>query len=452
MVFSRFIWSVLAFVAAIVGTSILLGIYVQKPEFPVTSSLLLLALILETALLVWYLTRIRRDLLRLINAMSNDDPTMQFSRVRKDPYFNAIHAGFNELISDFRLVRLDREAQQRFFEETVNHVQFGLLAFNTAGKVKMINSAFTDLFGIKEITDLDALGKISTELPGFFLQFSPGREILKKIKLPDGQHHLIFLASGFVLKGEQITLLSVRDISREMDRNELEAWQKLLRVLRHEILNSISPIKLIAGNLSDRLEPGDKILPLEHLSKEEVKDIKTGLETIHRRASGLSVFLDAYTNLYRTPEFHPKPVKMEDLLLRTSHLFKDEADRQNTGLIVRCDPGLPEVHMDERMIEQVLINLLKNALEAVKEKDKGKIILSVRRETRETILSVEDNGSGIPPEEIENIFIPFFSTRKKGTGIGLSFSQHVMRLHMGAIRVQSTPGKGSLFHLHFKNN
>jgi len=449
MVFSRFIWSVLAFVAAIVGTSILLGVYLQKPEFPVTTSLLVVALFLETALLVWYLTRIRRDLLRLIDALRNDDPTLQFSRVRRDPYFNAIHAGFNSLISDFRLVRLDREAEQRFFEETVNHVQFGLVAFNEKGEVRMVNHAFLELFGLSGITHLDALREVSAELPGFFRSFSPGAESLKKTVLPDGQHHLIFLSSGFVLKGEQITLLSVRDISREMDRNELDAWQKLLRVLRHEILNSISPIKLIAGNLSERLQPEGELVPLEKLSTEEMADIKTGLDTIHRRASGLSVFLDAYTNLYRTPEFSPESTAIAPLLQRITQLFKEEADRQKTNISVHCSNHIPEVLMDEKMIEQVLINLVKNAMEAVKNQPSRLITLSAKVNAKEMILSVEDSGNGIPHEQMGSIFIPFFSTKESGTGIGLSFSQHVMGLHSGQIKVSSTPGRGSVFQLHF---
>ena len=290
MVFSRFIWSILAFVVAIVLTAIGLGIYLQKPEYPVTNSLFVLALILETVALLWYLTRIRRDLLKLINALVNEDPSMQFSRVHRDPYFNAIHAGFNSLISDFRLVRLDREAEQRFFEETVNHVQFGLVAFNEKGEVTLVNQAFLELFGITEMVRLDVLEELAPDLPAFFKQFTPGKETLKKIALPDGQHHLIFLASGFVLKGENISLISVRDISREMDRNELEAWQKLLRVMRHEILNSISPIQLIAGNLSKRLQPEGEMVPLEQLTAEEALDIKTGLDTIHRRASGTLSF------------------------------------------------------------------------------------------------------------------------------------------------------------------
>lgn len=452
MVFSRFIWSILAFVAAIVGTSILLGLYLQRPDYPVTTSLLILVLALETAALLRYLTRIRRDLLRLISALLNNDPTMQFSRVRRDPYFKSIHAGFNSLISDFRLVRLDREAEQRFFEETVNHVQFGLLAFKEGGEVTLVNHAFLELFGLTAIKHLEELKEASEELPGFFKLFTPGKEKLKKVTLPDGQHHLIFLASGFELRGENITLLSVRDISREMDRNELEAWQKLLRIMRHEILNSISPIQLIAGNLSGRLQVEGKLVALDKLSSEEIGDIKTGLETIHRRASGLSVFLDAYANLYRTPEFVPEPTEIYPLLKRIMHLFSEEAEEQQTSISISCPREDLEISMDAKMIEQVLINLLKNAMEAVKDRSSRSIILSAVRNVKEVILSVEDTGSGIPTDQMESIFVPFFSTRESGTGIGLSFSQHIMRMHGGQIRVSSTPDKGSVFQLIFSSN
>jgi two-component system nitrogen regulation sensor histidine kinase NtrY len=401
--------------------------------------------------MILFLTRIRRDLLKLINAMSNDDPTMQFARVGRDPYFSAIHAGFNALIRDFRLVRLDREAEQRFFEETVNHVQFGLLAFNAQGEVKMINRAFLELFGLQALSRLDELSPVSKELPGFFQSFSPGKETLKKMDLQGQSHHLIFLSSGFVLKGEEISLVSVRDISREMDQNELEAWQKLLRVLRHEILNSISPIKLIAGNLSERLQPGGDLVALDQLKKEEMEELQAGLDTIHRRASGLSVFLDAYANLYRTPEFNPESSLVLPLLERLADLFRDQVEMQDTGLSFDCaDPKL-QVLMDVRMIEQVMINLIKNAMEAVKGQSTRSIALSAVQTRKEILISVKDTGTGIPKDEMESIFMPFFSTKENGTGVGLSFSQHVMRLHKGFVRVTSSPGEGSTFFLVFPN-
>jgi len=439
MVFSRFIWTLLTFVVLIVLTSVLLGINLQRTGFPISSSLLILTLVLETAALIWYLGRMRRDMLRLINALSNDDPTLQFSRARKDPYFSAIHSGFNALIKNFRLVRLDRESEQRFFEETVNHVRFGLLAFNRKGEIRMHNKALMKLFELKHCSKLEDLRGVDEKLPGFLKSFVPGKEVLRKTELKGQQRQLIFLASGFVLRGEEITLVSIRDISREIDRNELEAWQKLLRVLRHEILNSLSPIQLIAGNLAGQMKEG----------KQEIEGVQSGLETIHRRASSLSTFLDAYTNLYSTPDFSPEDTDVAVLLAGVAGLFQEQLREEGITLDIQNPDAEMHLNLDPRMIEQVMINLLKNAIEAVKKSEVKHISLFVKREKNKTILCIKDSGRGIPADQMESIFIPFYSTRKSGTGVGLSFSRHVMGLHGGQIQVLSTAGKGSEFRLLF---
>ena len=441
MVFSRFIWSILAFVAAIVGTSILLGIYLQRPDFPVTRSLLIMALVLETTIMIWYLTRIRRDLLKLINALSNDDPTMQFSRVRNDPYFSEIHKGFNELIRDFRLVRLDKEAEQRFFEATVNHVKFGLVAYDQDGNVEMVNDSFLDLFKLNRIENIDALKAKSADLPSMLEKLNLLSESLQKIKIDGHPYHLIFLTSRFRIKGKDITLVSVRDISREIDQNELEAWQKLMRILRHEILNSLSPIKLLATNLSE--------MTITNLSEEEVDDMKTGLETIHRRATGLSNFLDAYSNLYRVPELELETIRAKELLQRISTLHKDHFEKEKIDCRVALSDESICIKMDERMIEQVLINLVKNAMEALHTSTDPVLTLSARENGNETILAVTDNGPGIPEDQLEHIFIPFYSTKEAGSGVGLSFSQHIMRMHKGRIHVRSRQDEGTEIQLVF---
>ena len=219
--------------------------------------------------------------------------------------------------------------------------------------------------------------------------------------------------------------------------------------MRHEILNSISPIQLIAGNLSKRLQPEGEMVPLEQLTAEEALDIKTGLDTIHRRASGLSIFLDAYANMYRTPEFTPLPTEIAPLLKRVAQLFKEDAEKQEISITIDYPNSELELSMDAKMIEQVLINLVKNAMEALKDQTSRVIALSARRDRDELILSVKDTGCGIPQDQMESIFIPFFSTRESGTGIGLSFSQHIMRMHGGQIRVSSILGKGSEFQLIF---
>ncbi len=324
MVFSRYIWTVILGILAITLTAVFLGYYLQNPGFPVTVSMLISLLILEAALLIWYLGRIRRDLLRLVLALRNEDPTLRFSKDGKDPYFSAIHHGFNEIIRDFRLVRLDREAEQRFFEATINHIQFGIIAFKEDGKVEMVNRAFLLQFKLDDIGTISELEGIAPGLPEWMSGLDHDTETLRKVQVMGIPSQLIFLSSRIKILGRDLSLISVRDISREIDRNELDAWQKLMRVLRHEILNSVTPIRLLAGNISGTLST--------KMSEQEVDDMKTGLDTIHRRASGLSRFMDAYSNLYRVPELEYIDCTPGKLLQRIALLYREQIDMQGVRL------------------------------------------------------------------------------------------------------------------------
>ena len=435
--------------ALIAATAVGLGIYLHKPGFPVSVSVFMVLLAVETVFLVWYMVRIRRDLLNLINALRNEDATMRFPARSRDPYFSAIYMGFNEIIRDFRLIRLDREVEHRFFEATVNHISFGIAAFDRAGQIELANKAFLDMFHLERISAISDLEPVVPGLPGWIIGQAPGTDALRKLEIGGEVHHLIFLTTRFRLADRDITLLSVRDISREIDRNELEAWQKLMRVLRHEILNSVSPIKLISANLSAVLQDHGQPVPMESLSPGEIADIRLGLETIHRRASGLSGFLDAYTNLYRVPELRITNVNTAGLLERIRDLFAEQFGKLGIGCSITFEDPSLAIPADEQVIEQVLINLVKNAVEAVREAEDPGITLSARQQGKEAIISVSDNGQGIPADQLDHIFIPFYSTREDGTGVGLSFAQHVMRLHRGRIHVQSTPGQGSEFQLVF---
>lgn len=439
MVFSRYLWTIGGIAFSMAGTAIALGIFSTKPGYGISVSLFALLLVVETALLLWHLTHTRRDLLRLTEALKNGDTSQRFNRNSKDPYFTSIHHSFNEIVRDFRLIRLDREAEQQFFEATINHIRFGILAFDNKGRVKLVNSAFLKLFRIPSVHMLDEMETVSPNLPRWIGELGEESESLKKLDINGISYHLIFLVSRFRIKDEEITLLSVRDISREMDRNELEAWQKLMRILRHEILNSVTPIKLLSSGLAQMLEE----------NKDDYSGLKEGLETINRRAKGLSEFMDAYSNLYRVPELELREISAEEFLKGIRALYEEQFKKQGVNCQVRCDSGMTVLLMDEKMIGQVMINLIKNALEAVKETPGAEIVLETRGGENTESLVVRDNGKGIPEDQLEHIFLPFYSTRTEGSGVGLSFSQHVMKLHGGRIHVRSEAGQGSEFHLIF---
>jgi nitrogen fixation/metabolism regulation signal transduction histidine kinase len=386
-------------------------------------------------------TRIRRDLLKLVLALRNEDPSLRFSRDGKDPYFSAIHKGFNEIIRNFKLVRLDRASEQKFFEATINHIQFGIIAFHEDGKVELVNLSFLQLFELERIADISELQQVAPELPEWLSGLDHDDESFRKLNIRGTPFHLLFLASQMKILGRRVTLVSVRDISREIDQNELEAWQKLMRVLRHEILNSISPIKLLAGSIAASLDT--------KMSKEDVKELKNGLETIHRRATSLSGFMDAYSNLYRVPELELIECTPGKILQRISLIYKEECDRLGIRVSIKFNEDGQSIKLDPRLMEQVLMNLIKNAIEALTGIDNPALTLSARHEKGKAILIISDNGPGIAEDQLDHIFLPFYSTREGGTGVGLSFAQHVMRLHGGRIHVTSRPGEGSEFQLIF---
>ena len=439
MVFSRYLWTIISLALAMVLTATALGFYLSRPGYGFSSSVFALMLAGETALLIRYLTRTRRDLLRLVEALKNGDTSQRFNRDNRDPYFSSIHHSFNEIIRDFKLIRLDREAEQQFFEATVDHIRFGILAFNEKGNIRLVNRSFRDLFGISSLERLEILDNVYPGLSGWIKDLDEDSESLRKLSMHGFSHNLIFLVSRMQIRDEEITLLSVRDISREMDRNELEAWQKLLRILRHEILNSVTPIKLMSSGLTRLLEEGRESLP----------ELKEGLETINRRAKGLSEFMDAYSNLYRIPELKLEGINAAAFLNGIRALFEEQLRREGIRCRISCKDTQEDFRMDEKMIEQVIINLVRNAIEALEGTPGGEIILESGEKGNAPMLLVRDNGKGIPSDQLEHIFMPFYSTRTEGSGVGLSFAQHVMKLHGGRIHVRSEPGRGSEFQLIF---
>lgn len=448
MVFSRYVLTILAIILVIVITSVGLGIYLPRPEFRITVSLFIILLLLETLSLFLYLNRTRKDLLKLIHALKNEDPGLQFRKDLKDPWFSAIHMGFNDIIRNFRLIRTEKEVEHRFFRETVNHISFGMIAFNEAGKIEMVNQAFLELFLLKSIDHIDLLSSVSSDMPAFLKTLNDNDESFRKFQIGNTQRQLILLASKFRLNNETITLVSLRDLTSEIDRNELEAWEKLIRILKHEILNSITPVKLIAGSLVEIIDEGGKAL---HLSKSDLETIQSGLKTIHSRTTGLSAFLEAYSNLYLVPELLLERIDARKLLERSAELFKNQFIEENIRLELKIPDRELLVEIDVKLIEQVLINLLNNAVQAVQDKSEKIIAMEVRPEKDNLLIEVSDNGTGIDAGQIDNIFVPFYSTVQNGNGIGLSFSRHAMQQHNGYINVNSHPGTGSTFRLVFRS-
>ena len=260
---------------------------------------------------------------------------------------------------------------------------------------------------------------------------------------------LSFKRVQFKLRGRDIHLLSIQNIKSELEEEEIEAWQKLIRVLSHEIMNSVTPVKSLTKTLIDMFEKDNGVKTAQEVDDATISNCLDGLHAIENRSKGLLNFVQSYRKLTRLPKPILKTVRVADLFDNILHLMEAEFSENRIPIEINIEPADLEISCDERLISQVLINLLGNSVQALEGRVDAKISMSARSDDTDVILLVKDNGPGIPGEIIDKIFIPFYSTKEKGSGVGLSLSKQIMRLHNGSLSVHSEPDTETVFILRF---
>jgi two-component system nitrogen regulation sensor histidine kinase NtrY len=299
---------------------------------------------------------------------------------------------------------------------------------------------------VNHLTNIRALEPVSKELVGSLFKLQPGDRALFRLEELPEPLQLVMSATEIRLREQRYTLVSLQNIRSELEEKEMEAWQKLIRVLTHEIMNSVTPISSLASTAAGMLDHDRPLEPTDELTG----DLKGALRTIEKRSQGLLHFVDAYRNLTLIPKPRFKIFAIADLFKRLEHLLRPELAVEEVVFTTTLDPDTLELNADPDLVEQVLINLIKNALHAVQEKSGGQIRLSGRMDQSGGIaIEVVDNGCGISRDVQEKIFIPFFTTRENGSGIGLSLSRQIMRMHGGTITCRSREGEGATFMLRF---
>jgi len=282
-----------------------------------------------------------------------------------------------------------------------------------------------------------------------WLKMRTGQKALIKIHDGNEQSNLSISATEFIMREQNFTLVSLQNIQSELEEKELEAWQQLIRVLTHEIMNSVTPIASLASTVNETIN-FDAQTSQPELSEESKSDIEGALKTIQKRSEGLLHFVEAYRGLTRIPTPDFTNFSVLDLLERVHQLMQTEISKKKIQCKIEVVPKDLELTADSELVEQILINILKNAIQAIDRQPNGKIDLSSKINDRgHIIIQLEDNGPGIPKDVQDNIFIPFFTTKEEGSGIGLSLSRQIMRLHRGSISMQSKPHETTVFTLRF---
>ncbi len=359
-----------------------------------------------------------------------------------------LREGFNQVIGTFKSISKEKETQYQYLQKILELVDTGILSYEEEkGEVVWMNESLKKMLQVPYLKTIHALDRRDEDLYESIVELEPGSSRIAIAHKDRSPFKILISATAFQTDGKTYKLIAFQNVNEALEETESQAWQKLLSVLTHEIMNSVAPISSLAGTLNSRL--------LESVSKMNndtgaVDDLKLGIETIRRRSESLLKFAETYRNLNKITTLHVQRVLARDLFENILRLMQPTLEQKQIDVDTILKDTELEFEADSSLIEQVLINLVVNAIEAVKEQVHPRISISgwMSAEKR-VIIRVGDNGPGIPPDLMERIFIPFFSTKKNGSGIGLSLCKQIMMLHKGRIQVQSGENEGTAFMLMF---
>jgi len=446
MSFSRFEIRILLQLLLFAATAFVLAWAILNPGLHFTVVYFAILLVLEGWLLFWAIRKNNRKVREFLLSVKYGDESVLPDDKKLDRSQKELYSILSDIARLYGKVKFDKESEHHYFLSTVKHVNIGLISFDENGKVDMVNDAFKRLFGIEEIRTTQKLDKIVPGLEHLVNDLKPGKSRLLKVVLNNELMQISMNASVFILQGKKVKLVSFQDIKSELQQEEIETWQKLIGILRHEIMNSIGPITSLSKTLKENFEEYQQEHPMEQ--GDFFDNTNIGLSAIEKRSAGLMGFVETYRTLSKIPKPEFQQVSICDLMHMIGSLMEKEIQGNSIQLNIDCKTEDLKISIDEKLFSQVLINVLKNAIQALNGAGVGKISIVVDQLEGDAILiSIGDTGPGVPEEILDKIFLPFFTTKKDGSGIGLSISRQIMQMHGGSISIRSKEGEGAAVEL-----
>jgi nitrogen fixation/metabolism regulation signal transduction histidine kinase len=401
--------------------------------------------------LVLFLNRTNRELTGFLENIRNRDFSIRFNEEDARGGRKKLYRTFNEVLQAYRDIRIEKEIQFRFLDQIVEMIEVGIIVLDRENRIVLMNTAAGNLAGIPKP---ETWGLVQEKNPGFASAVDDlngsGRRLYES-GTAAGSIRLVIQASRTTMLDDPYLLITFQDVRSVVDEKETGAWIRLMRTLNHEIRNSVTPIASLADTILMILKHGDgRPKTPDEIDPAGLADVVTSAETLQQRSSSLHKFIGEFSKLTRIPSPEPGDLRVLSLLGETASLFERDLAKQNIGL--KLDNTIPDLHIkaDRELVQQVLINLVKNSMEALSGCPDPEIILGCSEKDGTITLSVKDNGVGIDPKLLDDVFVPFYSTKKEGSGIGLSLTRQIMRLHGGDVRIVSTKGKGTIVYLDFR--
>jgi signal transduction histidine kinase len=415
---------------------------------PIVAGALAAGMVVE---LVRYVESVNRELAAFLEFIAHDDFSTSFPIRAKGRIFDDLEEAYGVLLAKYRGLNEARELNHRYLEALVEHVSTALLCLDDEDKVTLMNRQAKRLFRVPHLNSLQSLQRIDPGLPAEIESLADGDRLLIRPVVEGEPLQLAVYLTEFLLLERKYRVISFQNIRDELEQREIDFSQKLIKVLTHEIMNSVTPIialcKVIEQSLNGAADGAQSPAELP-----DADDLKRSVASIQSRGDGLLRFVQAYRSLTSLPKPERQTVYVNDLLAETVTLLAPTLEPKGIRLETRIDGEGLAIEADPEQLQQVLINLVRNAVEALDGRGDGRIVLGASRDGEgRTNIRVSDNGPGIPEEHIENILVPFFTTKRGGTGVGLSVSRQILFLNRGLISVRSNAGRGAEFTLQFRH-
>jgi len=412
--------------------------------------ILVIILVLQVIDFILYTNRSNREIARFINNLSHQDLSEKFETKSLGPPFKNLYKSLNNVVTELEKIKLEKEAQFNYLQIILSSIKIAIISVRDDDTIILVNDSAKELLGIEENSSWTNVKEQHSGLVSEIDKIKGRANKLIEVDIDKGLKHLSVNVSLVVILGSRYRIITIQDIRSEIEQKEIESWHKLIQILRHEIRNSVTPIAsmtetivmLVEDQLGKAKKPSD-------LSEQDMEDIHNSIHTVHDRSDRLYHFVEKYRSLTRIPPPEKKKIHVQELVKNAGQLFRKELEDKGILFITGKMDDETVIDADPSLIEQVLINLVKNSIEALEGRKNGKISLSVNEMANHIVIKEEDNGPGIQTSDIQDIFLPFFTTKKDGMGIGLSLSRQIMNLHGGTLSVESVPGERTIFSLVF---
>ncbi|HEY5692372.1 MAG TPA: ATP-binding protein [Cyclobacteriaceae bacterium] len=451
MFYKKFTFLIVLRIALIVANVLVLSFIFGDTRLFFNHIILLVILVIQIGELIRFVNHTNRELARLFLAIRHADFSITFKELPLGKSFKELQHSMIEIIQAYKDVKIEKEAQYHFLQMLVRQLHFGIISIEDDNRITTINPTAEQLIGIPGVKNWKLVQQVNPNFASNIDRLGDTARTLLQLEIQGETKSFAVDITSPTILDKQHKLITLQDINSEIEQKEIEAWHKLIRILTHEIMNSVTPIASLTETMQTVLEDkSGNQKKLSEIDDETIKDIRFSLKTIHKRSDGLLSFVDTYRKLTKVPKPSPAEIEVKSMLDEISQLMQAKIGNRSIELTYELTPSDLTINADPKLIEQVLINLLTNSIQAIKEGVNGEIIVRGYHENNKTVLEVTDNGKGIPERELNEIFVPFYSTKKNGSGIGLSLSKQIMGMHEGSIKVQSAPGKGTSFYLTFK--